>query len=177
MSTAPEIVEIALKTKPEQATLVPEKRQEVTTEGGLDVAFQKTTIREVVKRLKGDGIQVSLFIDPEEMQIAAAKDVDASYIELHTGNYANTGDPVTRNALIEKLQQGAGIARAAGLRVNAGHGLTYQNVGLLVESLNVEELHIGHSIVSRAVFTGIQKAVSEMKELIARHSASKHWVA
>ena len=173
MSTAPEIVNIALKTKPEQVTLVPEKRQEITTEGGLDVASQKKDIVDAIKKFKDAGILVSLFIDPEENQIAASKDVDAQYIELHTGNYANAKDMATRNKMIEKLQVGVKTAQKLGLLVNAGHGLTYQNVGLLVESLDVEELHIGHSIVSRAVFVGIQKAVSEMKELVFKHSLAR----
>jgi len=174
MSTAPEIVDIAMKTKPEQVTLVPEKRQEITTEGGLDVVSQKKTIMDAVKRFKDAGILVSLFIDPEENQIAASKDVGAQYIELHTGNYANAKDMATRNKIIEKLQAGVKVAQKLGLQVNAGHGLTYQNIGLLVESLDVEELHIGHSIVSRAVFVGIQKAVSEMKDLIFKHNLQKY---
>ncbi|HHT9138157.1 MAG TPA: pyridoxine 5'-phosphate synthase [Candidatus Wunengus sp. YC60] len=173
MSTAPEIVDIAIKTKPEQATLVPEKRQEITTEGGLDVVSQKKTIMDAIKKFKDAGILVSLFIDPEESQIAAAKDAGAQYIELHTGNYANARDEAARNAEIGRLLAGVMTAQKCGLRVNAGHGLTYQNVGLLVASIDVEELHIGHSIVSRAVFVGIQKAVSEMKDLIFRHNLAR----
>lgn len=169
MSVAREIVDIALETKPEQVTLVPEKRQEVTTEGGLDVISQKRALADVIKRFREDGILVSIFIDPEEDQISAAMDIGAQYIELHTGNYANARDDISRGKMIEKLQRGMEVAQRMGLRVNAGHGLTYQNVGLLVESLGVEELHIGHSIVSRSVFVGIQRAVSEMKELIFRH--------
>ena len=174
MSTAPEIVDIAIKTKPEQATLVPEKRQEITTEGGLDVVSQKKTIMNAVKKFKDADILVSLFIDPEENQIAASKDVGAQYIELHTGNYANAKDMAVRNKIIEKLQDGVKVAQKLGLRVNAGHGLTYQNIGLLVDSVDVEEFHIGHSIVSRAVLVGIQNAVSEMKELIFKHNLQKH---
>ena len=128
---------------------------------------------DAIKKFKDAGILVSLFIDPEENQIAASKDVDAQYIELHTGNYANAKDMAVRNKMIEKLQVGVKTAQKLGLRVNAGHGLTYQNVGLLAESIDVEEFHIGHSIVSRAVFVGIQKAVSEMKELIFKHSLVK----
>lgn len=173
MSIAREIVDIAIETKPEQVTLVPEKRQEVTTEGGLDVVAQKRVLVEIVKRLRDAGILVSLFIDPEENQISASRDVGAQYIELHTGNYANATDDISRSNVVEKLQNGIKAAQKLGLRVNAGHGLTYQNVGLLVESMDVEELHIGHSIVSRAVFAGIQKAVSEMKELIFMHSLQK----
>lgn len=173
MSTAPEIIDIALKTRPEQVTLVPEKRLEITTEGGLDVVSQKKAIVDAVKRFQDAGILVSLFIDAEKDQIEAARDVGAQYIELHTGNYANAGDLPDRNTIIEKLQEGVKVAQKSGLRVNAGHGLTYQNVGLIVEFLDIEELHIGHSIVSRSVFTGIQKAVSEMKELIFRYSLQK----
>lgn len=173
MSTAPEIIDIALKTRPEQVTLVPEKRLEITTEGGLDVVSQTKAIMDAVKRFQDAGILVSLFIDAEKDQIEATRDVGAQYIELHTGNYANAGDLAGRNTIIEKLQEGVKVAQKLGLRVNAGHGLTYQNVGLIVEFLDIEELHIGHSIVSRSVFTGIQKAVSEMKELIFRHSLQK----
>lgn len=173
MSIADEIVDIAIKTKPEQVALVPEKGQEVTTEGGLDVASQKSVIGRVVKRLADAGILISLFIDPEEEQIIAAKEVGSQFIELHTGNYANAKDVNLRAKWTEKLRQGIKIAHGLGLRVNAGHGLTYQNVGHIVESLDVEELHIGHSIVSRSVFVGIKKAVQEMKDLIFRHSMAK----
>ena len=152
MSIAREIMDIAIKTKPEQVTLVPEKRQEVTTEGGLDVVSQKKVLVDIVKRFTDAGILVSLFIDPEENQISASKDVGAQYIELHTGNYANAKDDISKSKQIEKLEAGVKIAQKLRLRVNAGHGLTYQNVGMIVESLDVEELHIGHSIVSRAVF-------------------------
>lgn len=172
MSIAREIMDIAIKTRPEQVTLVPEKRQEVTTEGGLDVVSQKKVLADIVKRFRDAGILVSLFIDAEENQISASKDVGAQYIELHTGNYANAKDDISRSKQIEKLEAGVKIAQKSGLRVNAGHGLTYQNVGTIVESLDVEELHIGHSIVSRAIFVGIQKAVSEMKELVFKYSAA-----
>ncbi|MBM4055938.1 MAG: pyridoxine 5'-phosphate synthase [Planctomycetes bacterium] len=174
MSVAEEIVGIAIQTKPEQVALVPEKREEITTEGGLDVVSQKRVLDNVVKRLTDTGIAVSLFIDPEKGQIKAAKEVGAQFIELHTGNYANAKDADSRVKLTEKLKHGVTIARDLGLRANAGHGLTYQNVGFIVESLDVEELHIGHSIVSRSVFVGIQKAVQEMKDLIFRHSVAKH---
>ncbi|GAN33878.1 MAG: pyridoxine 5'-phosphate synthase [Candidatus Brocadia sp. AMX2] len=173
MSIAREIVDIAIETKPEQVTLVPEKRQEVTTEGGLDVVSHKKVLVDIVKRFRDAGICVSFFIDPEEDQISASKDVGAQYIELHTGNYAHARDDISKSKTIGKLQSGMEVAQKLGLRVNAGHGLTYQNVGLLVESMDVEELHIGHSIVSRAVFVGIQKAVSEMKELIFRHELAR----
>ncbi len=173
MSIAQEIVDIALEIKPEQVTLVPEKRHEVTTEGGLDVVSQKKILTDVIKRFTDANIVVSLFIDPEERQISALRDVGAQYIELHTGNYANATDDASMHRMIEKLQAGMKTALKLGLRVNAGHGLTYHNVGFLVESIDVEELHIGHSIISRAVFVGIQKAVSEMKELIFKHYLQK----
>ncbi|MGQ3686144.1 MAG: pyridoxine 5'-phosphate synthase [Candidatus Loosdrechtia sp.] len=173
MSVAPDIVDSAIEIKPDQVTLVPEKRLEITTEGGLDVVSQKKVITDVIKRLTEAGICVSLFIDPEENQISVSKDTGAQFIELHTGNYALAKDDVKRGEFVEKLRAGLTAAQKSGLRVNAGHGLTYHNVGLIVESLDVEELHIGHSIVSRAVFVGIEKAVSEMKELIVRHSLQK----
>lgn len=173
MSVTREIIDIAIETKPEQITLVPEKRHEITTEGGLDVVSQKKAIEDVVKRFEDAGILVSLFVDPEENQISASKEVGAQYIELHTGTYANAKDEISRSKMIEKLQRGMKMAKNLSLRVNAGHGLTYQNIGLLIESLDVEELHIGHSIISRAVFVGIEKAVSEMKDLIFKHSLQK----
>lgn len=170
MSISREIVDIAIETGTERVTIVPEKRQEITTEGGLDVVSQNREITNVVKRLKETGIIVSLFIDPDGAQISASKDVGAEFIELHTGNYANARDDKLRNKMIENLRTGVEIAKKLGLKVNAGHGLTYQNVGMIVESLDIEELHIGHSIISRSVFVGIQRAVSEMKELIFRHT-------
>lgn len=176
MSIAKEIVRIAMEIKPEQVTLVPERRQEITTEGGLDVVSHKKMLLEIIRRFREAGILVSLFIDAEEEQIAASKDVDAQFIELHTGNYALAKDDVTRGKMIEKLRKGVSFAQKLGLRVNAGHGLTYHNTGSIVESLDVEELHIGHSIVSRSVFVGIQRAVSEMKDLIFKHSLQKKWM-
>lgn len=170
MSMAPEIVELALAERPAQVTLVPEKRQEVTTEGGLDVASQRKTLAPLVKRFRECGIIVSLFIDPETRQIEAARDVGAEFVELHTGAYANAAAEAERRSLLEKLRRSADFSRELGLRVNAGHGLTYKNVGPVVEEIGAEELHIGHSIVSRAVFVGMKKAVEEMKELIYKHS-------
>ncbi|HHT9120212.1 MAG TPA: pyridoxine 5'-phosphate synthase [Candidatus Hypogeohydataceae bacterium YC41] len=170
MSTAPEIVEIAFSLKPNQVTLVPERRQEVTTEGGLDVAVQKDTFKDLIKRFKENGILVSLFIDPEPLQIRSSEEVGAELVELHTGAYANAPTGGLRLAQLARLRQGALLARERGMLVNAGHGLTYHNVGPVVEELCAEELHIGHSIVSRAIFVGIKRAVEEMKELIYRHS-------
>lgn len=170
MSTAPDIVEIVSALKPHQVTLVPERRQEVTTEGGLEVTQQKETLKDLINRFKETGILVSLFIDPEPSQIRSSSEVGADFVELHTGAYANAPSEKLRLAQLARLRQGALLAREAGLRINAGHGLTYHNVGPIVEELDAEELHIGHSIVSRAIFVGIKRAVEEMKELIYRHS-------
>lgn len=170
MSVAPEIAEIALTERPAQVTFVPERRQEVTTEGGLDVVSSRKVLAPLIERFKGQGITVSLFVDPEREQIKAAREVGAEFVELHTGPYANAGTEAERLETLETLRQGAKISREMGLRVNAGHGLTYKNVGRIVEEIGAEELHIGHSIISRAVFVGIKKAVEEMKELIYKYS-------
>ncbi len=169
MATSQEITNIALKVKPEQVTFVPEKRQEITTEGGLSVTTQRRLLPEIIKKFKDIDIYVSLFIDPDKDQIDASKEVGAQYVELHTGKYANARDEKQNNEQLEELVEGVNIARGLGLRVNAGHGLTYKNIGPVVELMDVEELHIGHSIVSRAIFVGIKKAVQEMKELIHKH--------
>ncbi|MDP6925229.1 MAG: pyridoxine 5'-phosphate synthase [Candidatus Scalindua sp.] len=169
MATSQDIVDIALKIKPGQITLVPEKRQEITTEGGLSVTSQKKILTNLTERFKDHGIYVSLFIDPDERQIVASRDVGAQSIELHTGSYANAKSDQQSSELLEKLNEAVTIARNVGLRVNAGHGLTYKNTGPIVEQLDIEELHIGHSIVSRAIFVGIEAAVREMKDLIYKH--------
>lgn len=169
MATSQEIVDIALKIRPGQITLVPEKRQEITTEGGLSVVSQKRLLTEIIKRFKDNNVYVSLFIDPDREQIIASREVGAQSIELHTGSYANAESEEQSVELLEVLIGGVKIAQDVGLRVNAGHGLTYKNTGPIVENLDIEELHIGHSIVSRAVFVGIERAVREMKELIYKH--------
>ena len=169
MATSQEIVDIALKIKPGQITLVPEKRQEITTEGGLSVASQKTLLTDVIKKCKDNDIYVSLFIDPDKEQIISSREVGAQSIELHTGSYANAESEKQSAELLGVLKEGVKIAQDVGLRVNAGHGLTYKNTGPIVEHLDIEELHIGHSIVSRAIFVGIESAVREMKELIYKH--------
>ncbi len=178
MSTSQEIIDIALKLKPEQVTFVPEKRQEITTEGGLSVTTQRGLLADVIKRFRDNGIYVSLFIDPDKDQIMASSEVGAQSVELHTGNYANAKGDKQCAGKLEELKEGVRIAQSADLRVNAGHGLTYKNTGPIVEHLDVEELHIGHSIVSRAIFVGFKSAVREMKELIHNHylirKTSKH---
>lgn len=170
MSVADEIVELALAEQPAQVTFVPEKREEVTTEGGLDVVSQTKVLVPLIKRFREKDIIVSLFIDPEAQQIQAAKDAGAEFVELHTGAYANAKTETQQLDMLEKLRSGAGLSRKLDLRVNAGHGLTYKNVGPIVEEIDAEELHIGHSIISRAIFVGIKKAVEEMKGLIYKHS-------
>lgn len=166
MSIAPGIVDIAVDIKPDQATLVPEKREELTTEGGLDVAAGKEEIGKAIKRLQKAGIKVSLFIDPDDIQVKAASQVGANLIELHTGNFANAADEKTRNQQLEKLTRATDLAIKAGLKVAAGHGLNYQNVKEVAGIRGIEELNIGHSIISRAVFAGLDKAVREMIGLI-----------
>ena len=169
MATSQEIIDIAIRIKPEQITLVPEKRQEVTTEGGLSVTSQKEVLTDIIKKFKDNDIYVSLFIDPDKDQIIASGEVGAQAVELHTGNYANAKSEKQSTEMLEVLKEGVKIAKDAGLMVNAGHGLTYKNTGPIVEVMDVEELHIGHSIVSRAIFVGIKRAVKEMKDIIYKH--------
>lgn len=166
MSLAPEIVDIALRTMPDQATLVPERRQEVTTEGGLDLLSQSDRITDVVRRLKAVGVFVSAFIDPDERQVLAAEQQGFDAIELHTGEYANaTGNKIEDQ--LDRLVKAGALARERGLRLHAGHGLNYRNVPPVAQINAMRELNIGHSIVSRAMFVGMREAVREMKQLIS----------
>ncbi|MBN1256582.1 MAG: pyridoxine 5'-phosphate synthase [Planctomycetes bacterium] len=175
MAVAEEIVGIAVKLKPYCATLVPEKREEVTTEGGLDVAGGFQRVEEVTKRLQAAGIVVSLFIDPDVVQIDAAARTGAEFIELHTGAYAEAwGKEAEVGKQLALLADGVQCARAAGLRVNGGHGLTYFNVAPIAALPQIEDLNIGHSIISRAVFTGLERAVREMKEIMIRAWTEAH---
>jgi len=167
MSIADEIVEIARDIHPDQATLVPEKRQEITTEGGLDVVGLKARVKEVVRVLKKSGIVVNLFIDPEEKQVEASGEIDADAIELHTGIYANADTEDGRQKELAKVKQCAVLGKKLGLIVNAGHGLTYKNVSPIAAIKGIEELNIGHSIVSQAVFVGMEEAVRKIKALIS----------
>lgn len=166
MAVAEEIVSFAEKLKPDSVCLVPEKREEVTTEGGLDVVRNRDEIASAVKRLRGAGITVSVFIDPIEHQIAEAADVGADFIELHTGAYAEAKEEKARRAELQKLLAMGEFAAKSRLRVNAGHGLTYWNVRPVLAIPNLEELNIGHSIISRAVLVGLERAVREMVELL-----------
>jgi pyridoxine 5-phosphate synthase len=167
MANAPEIVAIALKLKPDIVCLVPERRQEVTTEGGLDVAATEAAITETRKRLNDSGIDVSLFIAPDPRQIDAAARSGSQFIELHTGAFAESFDAQSQRAAeLDRLISAAKQARGLGLKVNAGHGLNYQNLPVLLRVPHLVELNIGHSIVSRAVLTGIETAVREMLALM-----------
>ena len=174
MGNTPEIVAIALKLKPEIVCLVPERRQEVTTEGGLDVAGQLAAISETRKRMNDAGIEVSLFIGPDAAQVAASAQAGAQFIELHTGTFAeHFADERRREAELQRLIAAAKQAHALGLRVNAGHGLNYENLATLYRVPHLVELNIGHSIVSRAVFTGLTQAVKEMLAAMAGYGAAK----
>lgn len=166
MSATKEIVDIACKIKPDQSTLVPEKRQELTTEGGLNVIAGRSKLRKPIERLKKNGILVSLFIDPDQKQIDASRELEADSIEIHTGAYANAKKTEHRIFELQKIRDAVGYATSLGLAVNAGHGLTYRNVSEVAAIPCVEELNIGHSIISRAVFVGIDKAIREMLALI-----------
>jgi pyridoxine 5-phosphate synthase len=164
MAATDEMLAIALNIKPDYVTLVPEKREEVTTEGGLDIVGQIARIGEIVDKLQNADIPVSLFIDAEPAQIAASVNVQARFIELHTGRYADAGNETNRQQELALLAQGCEQAIKAGLRVNAGHGLTYWNVYPVAALLGMEELNIGHTIISRAALVGIERAVREMKQ-------------
>ncbi|MCA9115138.1 MAG: pyridoxine 5'-phosphate synthase [Planctomycetaceae bacterium] len=161
-----EVVGIACELKPLQATLVPEKREEVTTEGGLDVLGGGKRVAEAVRRMQDAGIVVSLFIDPDPRQIEASCKLGVTAVELHTGRYADAPS-ATRPQELETLQQASQLVLEQGMRLHAGHGLTYRNVIPVATIPGMYELNIGHSIVSRAVLVGFQQAVREMKELIS----------
>lgn len=165
LSCAPEIVEICCQTMPVQATLVPERREEVTTEGGLNLLSNSTAVTDAISKLNDHGIEVSLFIDPDREQIERAHQLGVKAIELHTGKYALTAKQEQRLEL-DRLTNAGLLATDLGLRLHAGHGLTYQNVIPIAQIPHMHELNIGHSIISRAVFVGLQNAVSEMKQLI-----------
>jgi pyridoxine 5-phosphate synthase len=164
MAPTDEMVAIALDIKPDYVTLVPEKREEVTTEGGLDVAGQIQRLSDMVGKLQDANIPVSLFIDADSAQIEAAAKIKAKFIELHTGCYAEAADEASREKELALLAKGCEQAIASGLRVNAGHGLTYWNVYPVACLEGMEELNIGHSIISRAALVGLERAVREMKQ-------------
>lgn len=166
MAVTEAMLGFAEKYKPEHCCLVPEKREELTTEGGLDVASQVVKIREAVQRLKALDIEVSLFIDPDDKQIDAALQCEAPAIELHTGAYADAKTVTEQQNELKRIIHAAQFAHEAGLIVNAGHGLNYQNVSAIAKIPIINELNIGHGIVARAIFIGLGPAVSEMKRLM-----------
>lgn len=165
MSINPGIVKVAAKIKPYQATLVPEKRQEITTEGGLDVTANMDKVSDVVAALRSNNIKVSIFIDPEYEQIEASVRSGAGIIEIHTGRYANAVGAKQRERELRSISNAVKLALSHGLTVNAGHGLNYENVSAVATIDGIEELNIGHSIISRAVFFGIGNAVRDMLKL------------
>ena len=163
MACTPAMLAFALQLKPESVCLVPENRQEVTTEGGLDVVGNEARVREVVDAMRAAGILTSLFISPDEAQIELAARLRSPWIELHTGAYAEACGTPGRAAQLERLRRGAALAHQLGLVVNAGHGINYVNIAEVRTVPHLHELNIGHSILSRAVFTGIEEAVREMR--------------
>ena len=166
LSVADKIVSIACSTKPDQATIVPEKREEVTTEGGLDIVTHREATQTAIQRLKQAGIGVSLFLDPDTRQIELAKQLGADAVELHTGQYALARKAEQQEQLVALVQAGKLICDL-GMALHAGHGLNYHNVGPVARIPHMHELNIGHAIVSRAVFVGLERAVREMKDLVS----------
>lgn len=166
MAVTEEMIEIACQTQPDFCCLVPEKRQEVTTEGGLDVVGNEEKIADAIKRLALAGIKVSLFIDPDHEQINAADRVGAPFIEIHTGAYADAEDEMVQEKEFVRIRDAVTYAASKGLKVNAGHGLHYHNVQRIAALPELYELNIGHAIIARAVFSGLAPAVEEMKRLM-----------
>ena len=166
MAAVEEIQKIALDIVPYSVCLVPERRQEITTEGGLDVLSQKEYLKDFIKPLKEKGILVSLFIDPDLSQADAAKYCGADYIEMHTGSFSEAFEKGDYKKEFDKLKQMAKYAQSLGLKVNAGHGLNYQNVYLMKEIEGLCELNIGHSIISKSIFVGLKTAIEDMLTLI-----------
>lgn len=167
MAMTPEMQEIALRLKPDACCIVPEKRQELTTEGGLDVAGQLERAKAFIKPLVDAGIVVSLFIDPDFDQVSSAYKSGAQFIELHTGAYSEAFGKPNEKAEFAKLKESTAFAQNLGLKVNAGHGLNYENVHRMKEIPKLIELNIGHSIISKALLIGLEAAVKEMKELVS----------
>ena len=168
MANTEEIVGIALRVKPDMVTLVPERRQELTTEGGLDVRAQQKSLKANIARLKRAGIEVSLFIDADPAQIQASRAAGADLIEIHTGKYSDAPDEESRQKEFQRIAGAIVRARRLGLRVNIGHGLDYQNVSPFTAIPEIEDYSIGHSIMARAILVGLDRAVREMKELIQK---------
>jgi pyridoxine 5-phosphate synthase len=172
MAATKEIIAIAKRTKPDLVTLVPEKRKELTTEGGLDVVGLKKKLKNDLKNLHASGIPVSLFIDPVKAQVDASKEIGAEMIEIHTGEYSEAKTERQQKALLQKIKSIAAYAHSLGLTVNAGHGLDYSNILPVAAIKEISEVSIGHAVIIRAVEVGLESAVREMKELIARGANS-----
>ncbi len=168
MATTTEMFEIACKVKPYSVTLVPEKKEEVTTEGGLDVILHQSVLKTLIPEYKSHNIKVSIFVDPDNEQIKRCIKLNADIIEINTGKYAETEDQRERELELEKIKNAARFAAKSGLKVAAGHGLNYRNVKPIAQIPEIEELNIGHAIIARAIFVGLEKAVREMKELIKK---------
>jgi len=166
MAATNEMVKIAKKINPDMATIVPEKRKELTTEGGLDVVTNFTNVKAVVTKLKKHNIFVSLFVDPDKEQIDKSQEAGSDMVEIHTGLYANAKNEKLRNRELTKVEHAVDHALTLGLRVSAGHGLNYHNVRQIAQIAGIEELNIGHSIISKSVLVGMQTAVRDMIELI-----------
>jgi len=166
MAATDEMVRIALEVKPDMCTLVPEKRQELTTEGGLDVRMNQEKIAESIERLQDGGLIVSLFVDPDPDQIKASSKTGADFIEIHTGTFAEAKGWKAQQEELQKIENGIKLAAKLGLGVNAGHGLNYTNIKKIASLGGIEEFNIGHSIISRAVFVGLERAVREMVDLV-----------
>jgi pyridoxine 5-phosphate synthase len=169
MGNTPEIIDFALRLQPDEVCLVPEQRQEITTEGGLNVVRHERELRTTMKRLNAAGIRVSLFIDPAPEQVEMARALEADMVELHTGALANAFTEKIEEQELARLQAAAMRAAKLGLRVNAGHGINYRNIALIHKIPHLVELNIGHSIISRAVFVGIENAVAEMLALMRNY--------
>jgi pyridoxine 5-phosphate synthase len=175
MAVTPEMLKIALRLRPHACCLVPERRQEITTEGGLDVRSQDNSLKPFVADLQSDGIQVSLFVDPDTQQIEAAARVEAKAVELHTGSYCRAfreGDRAGAERELDRLVEGAKFAAAQGLEVHAGHGLNYENVSPIAAIPAIVELNIGHHLVGEAIFVGLYDSVKLMRETIDRARSS-----
>lgn len=166
MGASDEIIGIALEIGPDLVTLVPEKRKELTTEGGLDVLGQKSRLHEVIKRFHGKSIPVSLFVDPMKAQIETSKEIGANMIEIHTGEYSEATEPTAIQRHLQEIIAAAQFGKSIGLEVNAGHGLNYSNVAPVSAIQQIDEMSIGHSIISRAAFVGLEQAVKEMLILV-----------
>jgi pyridoxine 5-phosphate synthase len=173
MAVTGEMIRIATDRRPRSATLVPERRKEVTTEGGLDVAGQRTAVRDAVGRLTAAGVRVSLFVDPDRAQLEAAAETGAHAVELHTGTYCQSWGTPGADAELGRLREAAARASQLGFAVHAGHGLNVRNVGPVARIPEVEELNIGHALIGRAIFIGLDRAVAEMKSVIEREAGRR----